>query len=162
MVLSLAVYPRTYNPSFAIGACVLAIVFASTFALIFPLIAPAVVLLLFLALIGMLITIMRVVAILTHQHSSSISGWICLRSNALTDGRPFTNLAAEAFRNALVFPAYPAWPYLSQPTYLDRRRRSRCCRRCGNHFCGSLHILEGKITRTQVAESDHAKFARGF
>jgi len=46
-------YPRTYNPSFATGACILAIVFASTFALIFPLIAPAVVVLLVLTLIGM-------------------------------------------------------------------------------------------------------------
>ncbi|KAI5898056.1 uncharacterized protein SCHCODRAFT_080873 [Schizophyllum commune H4-8] len=47
-----AVYPRTYNPSFATGACVLAIVFASTFSLIFPLIAPAVTLLLLLTLVA--------------------------------------------------------------------------------------------------------------
>jgi hypothetical protein len=47
-----AVYPRTYDPSFATGACVLAIVFASTFAVIFPLVAPAVVLLLLLTLVG--------------------------------------------------------------------------------------------------------------
>jgi hypothetical protein len=48
----IAVYPRTYDPAYAVGACVLAIVFASTFALLFPLIAPAVVLLLLLTLIG--------------------------------------------------------------------------------------------------------------
>ncbi|KAL1737393.1 hypothetical protein EV714DRAFT_278873 [Schizophyllum commune] len=47
-----AVYPRTYDPSFATGACVLAIVFASTFSLIFPLIAPAVTLLLLLTLVA--------------------------------------------------------------------------------------------------------------
>jgi hypothetical protein len=49
---SLAVYPRSYNPTFATGACILAIIFASTFSLIFPLIGPAVVVLLFLSLIG--------------------------------------------------------------------------------------------------------------
>ncbi|KAF7297179.1 MPN domain-containing protein [Mycena indigotica] len=47
-----AMYPRTYNPAFAMGACILAIIFASTFVIIFPLVAPAVVLLLFLSLIG--------------------------------------------------------------------------------------------------------------
>jgi calcium permeable stress-gated cation channel len=47
-----AIYPRSYNPSFATACCVLAIIFASTFALIFPLIGPAVVLLLVLTLIG--------------------------------------------------------------------------------------------------------------
>lgn len=48
----LAAYPRTYNPSFATGACVLAVVFASAYALIFPLVGPAVTILLFLTLIG--------------------------------------------------------------------------------------------------------------
>ncbi|KAJ4485701.1 hypothetical protein J3R30DRAFT_3655075 [Lentinula aciculospora] len=47
-----SVYPRPYDPSFAMGACILAIVFASTFSLIFPLIGPAVVVLLFLTLIA--------------------------------------------------------------------------------------------------------------
>src|ERR1700761_5497893 len=47
-----AIYPRIYNPAFAMGACILAIIFASTFSLIFPLIAPAVVILVFLTLIG--------------------------------------------------------------------------------------------------------------
>ena len=45
-------YPRTYNPTFATGACILAIIFACTFSLIFPLIGPAVVVLLFLTLVG--------------------------------------------------------------------------------------------------------------
>ncbi|KNZ80609.1 hypothetical protein J132_04851 [Termitomyces sp. J132] len=47
-----AVYPRTYDPSFAIGACILAIAFASAFSMIFPLIGPAVVILIFLTLVG--------------------------------------------------------------------------------------------------------------
>lgn len=47
-----AVYPHTYDSSFATGACVLAIVFASTFSLIFPLIGPAVTLLLLLTLVA--------------------------------------------------------------------------------------------------------------
>ncbi|KAH8835622.1 hypothetical protein DL96DRAFT_1454607 [Flagelloscypha sp. PMI_526] len=47
-----AIYPRSYNPTYAIGACVLALVFASTFALIFPLVAPAVMILLFLSLLA--------------------------------------------------------------------------------------------------------------
>ena len=47
-----AIYPRAYNPSFATGACILAVIFASTFALIFPLMGPAVVVLLLLTLIG--------------------------------------------------------------------------------------------------------------
>ncbi|TDL28546.1 hypothetical protein BD410DRAFT_759887 [Rickenella mellea] len=47
-----AVYPRTYDPSYATGCCVLGLVFASTFALIFPLIGPAVAILLFLTLVA--------------------------------------------------------------------------------------------------------------
>lgn len=50
--LFLAVYPRTYDPSFAIGCCVLAILLASAFSLIFPILSPAAVVLLFLTLIG--------------------------------------------------------------------------------------------------------------
>jgi hypothetical protein len=42
----------TYNPLFAMAACILAITFASTFSVIFPLIGPAVVLLVFLTLVG--------------------------------------------------------------------------------------------------------------
>jgi len=52
LMLCIAIYPRSYNPSFGTGACILAIIFASTFALIFPLIGPAVLVLLFLTLIG--------------------------------------------------------------------------------------------------------------
>ena len=48
----LAVYPRTYNPAYAMSCCILAVLLASAFTLIFPLLGPAVVVLLFLTLIG--------------------------------------------------------------------------------------------------------------
>ncbi|RPD82440.1 hypothetical protein L226DRAFT_528605 [Lentinus tigrinus ALCF2SS1-7] len=47
-----AVYPRTYDPSYAISCCIVAVIFASAFALIFPLLAPAVLILLLLTLIA--------------------------------------------------------------------------------------------------------------
>lgn len=47
-----AVYPRTYDPTYATGCCVLAVLLASAFSLIFPLLAPGAVVLLFLTLIG--------------------------------------------------------------------------------------------------------------
>jgi hypothetical protein len=45
-------YPKAYDPSYALGACILAIVFVAAFALIFPLICPPVVLLIFLTLVA--------------------------------------------------------------------------------------------------------------
>ena len=45
-------YPKVYDPSYALGACILAIVFVAAFALIFPLIGLPVVLLIFLTLIA--------------------------------------------------------------------------------------------------------------
>ncbi|TBU34797.1 hypothetical protein BD311DRAFT_650048 [Dichomitus squalens] len=47
-----AVYPRTYDPLYAISCCLIAVIFASAFALIFPLLAPAVLILLFLTLVA--------------------------------------------------------------------------------------------------------------
>ncbi|KAH9950915.1 hypothetical protein B0H21DRAFT_776325 [Amylocystis lapponica] len=47
-----AVYPRTYNPSYALGCCMLAVVFASAFTVLFPLVAPAALLLLMCTLIA--------------------------------------------------------------------------------------------------------------
>lgn len=47
-----AVYPRTYDPSYAISCSLLAFIFASAFVLIFPPLAPAVLILLFLTLVG--------------------------------------------------------------------------------------------------------------
>ncbi len=50
--ISIAVYPRTYDPLFAMSASVLGITFASTFSIVFPILGPAVLLLLFLSMIG--------------------------------------------------------------------------------------------------------------
>ncbi|KAI0962461.1 hypothetical protein AcV7_001301 [Taiwanofungus camphoratus] len=47
-----AVYPRTYNPSYALSCCVLAILYTSAFTLLFPLVAPAALLLLSLTFVA--------------------------------------------------------------------------------------------------------------
>ncbi|KAG8981245.1 hypothetical protein FRC05_004147 [Tulasnella sp. 425] len=47
-----AIYPRSYNPSFGLGCCILAVVFACAFFIIFPLIGPPIVLLLILTLVA--------------------------------------------------------------------------------------------------------------
>jgi hypothetical protein len=47
-----AIYPKMYNPVYAMGCCILGIVFVSAFAILFPLIGPAVVLLVLLTLIA--------------------------------------------------------------------------------------------------------------
>ncbi|QRV86749.1 short transient receptor potential channel 7 [Ceratobasidium sp. AG-Ba] len=47
-----AIYPKSFNPSFASGCCVLAVIFASTFSLIFPLIGPPILVLVLLSLIA--------------------------------------------------------------------------------------------------------------
>ncbi|THH13010.1 hypothetical protein EW146_g7167 [Bondarzewia mesenterica] len=86
-----AVYPRTYNPLFAMGCCVLAVIFASAFSMIFPLIGPAVAILLLLTLID----------------SPSLPDWIRLRTDALTDGWPAAVVVAEAvrYRSGIAAPA---------------------------------------------------------
>ncbi|KAF9519867.1 hypothetical protein BS47DRAFT_1357887 [Hydnum rufescens UP504] len=50
LTLLLALYPRTYNPSFGMGASILGLFFAAAFSMLFPLIGPPLVLLLFLTL----------------------------------------------------------------------------------------------------------------
>ena len=47
-----AVYPRPYNPSFGMGACILGVFFAATFSMLFPLIGLPLVVLLFLTLVA--------------------------------------------------------------------------------------------------------------
>ncbi|CAE6524811.1 unnamed protein product [Rhizoctonia solani] len=47
-----AIYPGSFNPTYASGCCVLAVIFASTFSLIFPLIGPPIVLLALLSLVA--------------------------------------------------------------------------------------------------------------
>lgn len=52
LILYLAIYPRSYNPTFGLGCCILAVVFACAFSIIFPLIGPPIVLLLILSLVA--------------------------------------------------------------------------------------------------------------
>ncbi|KAJ7597412.1 hypothetical protein C8J56DRAFT_920009 [Mycena floridula] len=83
-----ALYPRTYDPSYSLGVCVLGIVFASTFALIFPLIGPAVVVLLFLTLIAHRFLVGYVFA---RTHSSTgglLQIWILRRFGTLLSLQP--------------------------------------------------------------------------
>ncbi|KAG8955541.1 hypothetical protein FRC00_005328 [Tulasnella sp. 408] len=47
-----AIYPRSYNPTFGLGCCILAVVFACAFSIIFPLIGPPIVLLLILSMVA--------------------------------------------------------------------------------------------------------------
>ncbi|GLB35780.1 putative calcium-dependent channel, 7TM region, putative phosphate [Lyophyllum shimeji] len=83
-----AVYPRTYNPSFATGACILAIVFASTFSLIFPLIGPAVTVLLFLTLIAHRYLIGYVYGRTHSQTGGLLQIWLVKRLGTLLSFQP--------------------------------------------------------------------------
>ncbi|TFK41946.1 hypothetical protein BDQ12DRAFT_645286 [Crucibulum laeve] len=83
-----AVYPRTYNPSFATSACILAIVFASTFALIFPLIGPAVVLLLLLTLIAHRYLVGYVYGRTHSQTGGVLQIWLIKRFGTLLSFQP--------------------------------------------------------------------------
>ncbi|CAK5270978.1 unnamed protein product [Mycena citricolor] len=83
-----AIYPRTYNPAFAIGACILAIIFASTFSLIFPLIAPAVVLLLFLTLVAHRFLVGYVYARTHSQTGGLLQIWLLRRFGTLLGLQP--------------------------------------------------------------------------
>ncbi|KAF8899144.1 hypothetical protein BD779DRAFT_1487243 [Infundibulicybe gibba] len=83
-----AVYPRTYNPSFAIGACILAIVFASTFSMIFPLIGPAVTILLLLTLIAHRYLVGYVYARTHSQTGGMLQIWLLKRLGTLLSFQP--------------------------------------------------------------------------
>ncbi|EIN13844.1 hypothetical protein PUNSTDRAFT_95208 [Punctularia strigosozonata HHB-11173 SS5] len=83
-----AIYPRSYNPSFATACCVLAIIFASTFALLFPLIGPAVVLLLILTLIAHRYLIGYVYARTHSQTGGLLQIWLLRRFGTLVAFQP--------------------------------------------------------------------------
>ncbi|KAJ3750872.1 hypothetical protein DFH05DRAFT_1468929 [Lentinula detonsa] len=83
-----SIYPRAYDPSFAMGACILAIVFASTFSLIFPLIGPAVVVLLFLTLIAHRFLIGYVYARTLSQTGGLLQLWLLRRFATLLAFQP--------------------------------------------------------------------------
>ncbi|KDQ63154.1 hypothetical protein JAAARDRAFT_147164 [Jaapia argillacea MUCL 33604] len=83
-----AVYPRTYDASYATGCCVLAIVFASTFSLIFPLIGPAVVILLLLTLIAHRYLVGYVYGRTLSQTGGLIQIWLLRRFGTLLAFQP--------------------------------------------------------------------------
>ncbi|KAJ7938158.1 hypothetical protein B0H13DRAFT_2301727 [Mycena leptocephala] len=83
-----AVYPRSYNPAFATGACILAIIFASTFSIIFPLIAPAVVILLFLTLVAHRFLVGYVYARTHSQTGGLLQIWLLRRFGTLLSFQP--------------------------------------------------------------------------
>ncbi|KAK7055165.1 MPN domain-containing protein [Favolaschia claudopus] len=83
-----AVYPRTYNPAFATGACILAIIFASIFSIIFPLVAPAVVILLLLSLVAHRFLVGYVYARTHSQTGGLLQIWLLRRFGTLLSLQP--------------------------------------------------------------------------
>ncbi|KAG8742653.1 hypothetical protein FRC10_001136 [Ceratobasidium sp. 414] len=97
-----AIYPRSFNPVYASGCCVLAIVFASTFSLIFPLIGPPILLLLLLSLVA-------------YRY---LAGYVWTRTNAPSTGglvqlwllrRFATLLALQPLLMGLIFLSRRLW-----------------------------------------------------
>ncbi|KAI0066505.1 hypothetical protein BV25DRAFT_1820469 [Artomyces pyxidatus] len=83
-----AVYPRTYNPLFAMGSCILALAFASTFTFIFPLVGPAVTLLLFLTLIAHRYLVGYVYGRTRSQTGGLLQLWLLKRFGTLLAFQP--------------------------------------------------------------------------
>ncbi|EKM83976.1 hypothetical protein AGABI1DRAFT_124299 [Agaricus bisporus var. burnettii JB137-S8] len=83
-----AVYPRTYDPTFALSSCILALMFASTFSLIFPIITPAVVLLLLLNLVAHRYLIGYVYARMHSQTGGLLQLWLLKRFATLCSFQP--------------------------------------------------------------------------
>ncbi|KAH8099276.1 hypothetical protein BXZ70DRAFT_289357 [Cristinia sonorae] len=83
-----AVYPRTYNPAYAMSCCILAVMLASAFALIFPLLGPAVVLLLFLTLIAHRFLIGYVYGRTHSQTGGILQIWLLKRFGTLLAFQP--------------------------------------------------------------------------
>ena len=101
-LIVLAIYPKSFNPAYASGCCVLAVVFASTFSLIFPLIGPPIVLLVLLSLVA-------------YRY---LVGYVWTRTNAPSTGgvlqlwllrRFATLLALQPLLMALIFLTRGLW-----------------------------------------------------
>ena len=118
-----AVYPRTYDPSYAISCCLIAVIFASAFALIFPLLAPAVLVLLFLTLVGELPLLRPSVQVFRcpNKYRSTahrfLIGYVYGRTHSSTGGllqiwllhRLATVLAFQPFVMGLIFLTRRIW-----------------------------------------------------
>ncbi|OJA12346.1 hypothetical protein AZE42_02784 [Rhizopogon vesiculosus] len=83
-----AVYPRTFDASYAASACVLSMTFASAFALIFPLIGPAVLILLFLTLVAHRYLVGYVYARTLSQTGGLLQIWLLKRLGTLLALQP--------------------------------------------------------------------------
>ncbi|EKM61349.1 uncharacterized protein PHACADRAFT_84832 [Phanerochaete carnosa HHB-10118-sp] len=83
-----AVYPRIYNPTYAIATCVMAVLLASTFSLIFPLVAPAAALLLLLTLIAHRFLIGYVYGQTRSQTGGVLQLWLIKRLGTLLAFQP--------------------------------------------------------------------------
>ncbi|TFK56751.1 hypothetical protein OE88DRAFT_1650202 [Heliocybe sulcata] len=97
-----AVYPRTYNASFAMGCCILGMIFASTFSLIFPLVGPAVIILIFLTLIAHRYLIGYVYGRTRSQTGGLLQLWLLKRFGTLVAFQPFVM--------GLIFLTRRLWP----------------------------------------------------
>ncbi|KAI0347698.1 hypothetical protein BDW22DRAFT_1479635 [Trametopsis cervina] len=83
-----AVYPRSYNPSYATACCVLAVLLASAFTLIFPLVGLAALLLLLLTLIAHRYLIGYVYGRTRSQTGGLLQIWLLKRFGTLIAFQP--------------------------------------------------------------------------
>ncbi|KAF8640641.1 hypothetical protein AX17_000298 [Amanita inopinata Kibby_2008] len=83
-----AIYPTTYNPSFALGGCIFALIIASTFWLVFPLIGPAVTILLLLTLIAHRYLVSYVYVRTHSQTGGLLQLWLLKRIGSVLSLQP--------------------------------------------------------------------------
>ncbi|KAF7793418.1 hypothetical protein EIP86_004530 [Pleurotus ostreatoroseus] len=83
-----AVYPETYNPSYALSSCIVAMMLASAFTLIFPLVAPAAVLLVLLTLIAHRFLVGYVYGRTLSQTGGLLQIWLLKRLGTLLALQP--------------------------------------------------------------------------
>ena len=127
-----AIYPRTYDPTYATGCCVLAVLLASAFSLIFPLLAPGALVLLFLTLIGTfdylkisMNSIEKITFRLIYsKNSTPFPDRLRVRTHAFANRRFAVYLDTEAIRNYPRVPTFGSWPHFAQPKIMDRGRDS--------------------------------------
>ncbi|KAI0319045.1 hypothetical protein OF83DRAFT_1170563 [Amylostereum chailletii] len=97
-----AVYPRSYNPVYALSCCAFAVVFASTFSVIFPLIGPAVAVLLFLTLVAQRFLVGYVYGRTRSQTGGLLQMWLLKRFG--------TVLAFQPLLMGLILLSRRLWP----------------------------------------------------
>jgi hypothetical protein len=151
----LVMYPKAYDPSYAIGACILAIVFVAAFALIFRLICPPVVLLISLPIVSSLATHL---AVLTQ-----VKLGVCSSFGFCVDSRPYS-LSNRSFfacsfsRESFGFSeaSWVVWLSLSFAWSKVMRRGRRLCGRrlCGRRLCN----LEAAQTWSEIPRCRYEAF----